>query len=68
MYGATKQINFNMKKTDVKLYGITYTVRATTDAGLRDGIKQLKRSIERMMGDNNEHKEEDDSTGSEPSN
>ena len=31
MYGATKQINFNMKKTDVKLYGITYTVRATPD-------------------------------------
>ena len=56
-----------MKKTDVQLYGITYTVRATTDAGLREGIRQLKKSIERMMGDDKKE-EEDDSTGSESSN
>lgn len=43
-----------MKKTDVQLYGITYTVRATTDKGLRDGIRQLKQDIERMMGNTNE--------------
>ena len=57
-----------MKKTDVQLYGITYTVRSTTDAGLRDGIRQLKKSIERMMGEDETKKEDDDSTGSEPSN
>lgn len=57
-----------MKKTDVQLYGITYTVRATTDAGLREGIKQLKKSIERMMGEDESKEETDDSTGSEPSN
>lgn len=56
-----------MKKTDVTLYGITYTVRATTDAGLRDGIRQLKKSIKTMM-DQDKKEEEDDSTGSEPSN
>lgn len=49
-----------MKKTDVQLYGITYTVHATTDKGLRDGIRQLKRSIERMM---EEDKKEDKDNG-----
>ena len=48
----------NMKKTDVQLYGITYTVRATTDKGLRDGIKQLKRSLKRMMEDDKKEDEE----------
>lgn len=51
-------IYFNMKKTDVQLYGITYTVRATTDKGLRDGIRQLKQSLKRMYGDE-ENKEEE---------
>lgn len=46
-----------MKKTDVQIKGITYTVRSTTDEGLRDAIRQLKRSIERMMDD--EKKEEE---------
>jgi len=46
-----------MKKTDVQIHGITYTVHATTDAGLRDGIKQLKKSIKKMMDD--ETKEEE---------
>lgn len=49
-----------MKKTDVNLYGITYTVHATTDAGLRDGIRQLKKSIKRMM---DEDKKEDEDNG-----
>ena len=57
-----------MKKTDVQLYGITYTVRSTTDAGLRDGIRQLKKSIERMMEQDKPKEDTDDSTGSEPSN
>ena len=46
-----------MKKTDVNLYGITYTVRATTDKGLRDGIRQLKKSIKRMMDEENKDEE-----------
>ncbi len=46
-----------MKKTDVELYGITYTVRATTDKGLREGIKQLKKSIKRMMDAENKEEE-----------
>ena len=46
-----------MKKTDVQINGITYTVRSTTDAGLRDAIKQLKRSIKRMMDDENKEEE-----------
>ena len=50
-----------MKKTDVQLYGITYTVRATTDKGLRDGIRQLKKDIKRMMeqDEKNENKDEE---------
>ena len=47
-----------MKKTDVNLYGITYTVRAITDVGLRDGIRQLKASIERMMEQDKKEDEE----------
>ena len=43
-----------MKKTDVQIKGITYTVRSTTDAGLRDAIKQLKASIKRMTEVSNE--------------
>lgn len=46
-----------MKKTDVNIKGITYTVRATTDAGLREGIKQLKKSIKRMMDEENKEEE-----------
>lgn len=38
-----------MKKTDVQIHGKTYTVRATTDKGLRDAIRQLTRSIEGMI-------------------
>lgn len=54
-----------MKKTDVHIKGITYTVHSTTDAGLRDAIKQLQSSIERMTEvtnetpDTNETKEEE---------
>lgn len=43
-----KKMN-KMKKTDVQIHGKTYTVRATTDAGLREGIRQLRRSIEGMI-------------------
>ena len=46
-----------MKKTDVQIKGITYTVRATTDKGLRDGIRQLKKSINRMMDDETKDEE-----------
>ena len=46
-----------MKKTDVNLYGITYTVHATTDKGLRDGIRELKKSIKRMMDEENKDEE-----------
>ena len=46
-----------MKKTDVQIKGITYTVHATTDAGLRDGIKQLQRSIKRMMDEKTKDEE-----------
>ena len=46
-----------MKKTDVQINGITYTVRSTTDEGLRDAIKQLKRSIKRMMDDETKDEE-----------
>lgn len=46
-----------MKKTDVNIKGTTYTVRATTDAQLREGIKQLKKSIKRMMDEENKEEE-----------
>lgn len=49
-----------MKKTDVQLYGITYTVRATTDKGLRDGIRQLKKDIKRMMEEDNKEETKDE--------
>lgn len=47
-------IYFNMKKTNIEIEGITYTVHSTTDAGLIDAVKQLKASVKRMMGDTNE--------------
>lgn len=47
----------NMKKKDVKIKGITYTVHATTDAGVERGIKQLKRDIKRMMDNEKKDKE-----------
>ena len=50
-------IYFNMKKQDVKIKGITYTVHATTEQGVQDGIKQLKRSIKRMMDDETKDEE-----------
>jgi len=43
-----------MKKTNIEIEGITYTVHSTTDAGLIDAVKQLKASVKRMMGDTNE--------------
>lgn len=36
-----------MKSKEVTIDGITYTVKATTDAGLKRGISQLKRSLKK---------------------
>lgn len=36
-----------MKETTFKLYGGTYTVRSTTDQGLKDAVKSLKNSIKK---------------------
>ena len=36
-----------MKSKEVTIDGITYTVKATTEAGLKKGISQLKRSLKR---------------------
>jgi hypothetical protein len=43
-----------MKKTNVHIKGITYTVRSTTDQGLIEAVKQLRASVKRMMDDTNE--------------
>jgi len=34
-----------MKSKQVKIEGITYKVSASTDAGIEDGIAQLKKSL-----------------------
>lgn len=46
-----------MKKQDVIIKGITYTVHATTEEGLKQGIKQLRKSIKRMMDDETKDEE-----------
>lgn len=43
-----------MKEKTFKMYGGTYTVRATTEEGLKNAIKSLKKSIKK-------NKEEDGS-------
>ena len=37
-----------MKSKEVTIDGITYTVRATTEAGLKRGVSQLKRSLKKQ--------------------
>jgi hypothetical protein len=34
-----------MIKTDIKIDGITYTVRATTEAGIKDAIRAIKKAV-----------------------
>lgn len=34
-----------MIKTEVKIDGITYTVRATTEAGIKSAIRALKKAV-----------------------
>ena len=34
-----------MRKKEVTIKGITYTVRATTEKGVEDAIRMLKRSL-----------------------
>lgn len=43
-----------MKKSNVKINGIEYTVRASTDAGLKDAIRMLKKSLKREVKENKE--------------
>jgi len=38
-----KQLNTIMIKTEITIKGITYTVRAKTQDGIQDAIKQLKK-------------------------
>ncbi len=45
-----------MKKEDVTIKGITYTVHATTHEGVKKGIAQLKRDLKKM--DINDEREE----------
>ena len=39
-----------MKKKIINLNGIDYTVRATTDAGIKSAIKDLKTQVKGMTG------------------
>ena len=36
-----------MKEKKFKLYGIEYTVKATTEEGLKNAIRSLKKSIKK---------------------
>jgi hypothetical protein len=40
-----KQLNTIMIKSEVTIKGITYTVRATTEAGIKDAIRAIKRAV-----------------------
>lgn len=40
-----------MIKKEVKIDGITYTVSATTNAGVKDGIRMLKKSLKQTKKD-----------------
>ena len=35
----------NMQKREITIKGITYTVRATTEQGVEDAIRMLKKSL-----------------------
>ena len=37
-----------MKSKEVKIKGITYKVSSTTDLGLKDSIRMLKKSLKQM--------------------
>lgn len=40
-----------MKSKEVKIQGITYTVKATTEKGVEDGIRMLKKSLKQSKKD-----------------
>lgn len=53
-----KNTNNIMKIKEVKIDGITYTVRATTNEGLKKAIKDFKKAVKKYRdSDGNEPKE-----------
>jgi len=46
-----KQLNTIMIKTEVKIDGITYTVRATTEAGIKSAIRAVKKAVKQIKKD-----------------
>jgi hypothetical protein len=47
-----------MKSKEVKIQGITYKVSATTDRGVEDGIRMLKKSLKPKKTKTNNGEEE----------
>ncbi len=43
-----------MKNKEVKIKGITYKVSSTTEAGLKDAIRMLKKSLKQIEKDKEE--------------
>jgi hypothetical protein len=46
-----KESNSSMKKKQITIDDITYTVSATTNAGVKDGIRMLKKSLKQNKKD-----------------
>ena len=46
-----------MKKQEVTIKGITYTVRSTTEEGLAKAVKDLKKAVKRMTEDKKKDEE-----------
>jgi len=47
-----------MKKQEVKIDGIRYQVSSTTDAGLKDAVRMLKKSLKRSKDEDNDNNKE----------
>ena len=47
-----------MKITEIEIDGITYTIRSTTNEGLKKAKRQLKASLKRSKKDDNSNETE----------
>ena len=41
-----------MKSTQIKIEGLTYTVKSTTEEGLKRAVRSLKKSLKKNKEDN----------------
>ena len=47
-----------MIKTEIKIDGITYTVRSTSEAGIKDAIRAIKKAVKQNKKQDKENGDE----------